>query len=38
VLLRISYGALKRGQTYKVTVVATGSDGQTSRLVIPFRR
>src|SRR5581483_2983541 len=38
VLLRLSYAALKRGQTYKLTVVATGSDGLSNRLVIPFRR
>jgi hypothetical protein len=36
--LRVSYASLKRGHVYKLVVVATAADKQSSRLVIPFRR
>jgi hypothetical protein len=36
--LRVRYASLARGRSYRVVVVATAADGQSSRLVIPFRR
>jgi hypothetical protein len=35
--LQIPYGLVKRGHAYKIVVVATAADGQSSRLVIAFR-
>jgi hypothetical protein len=36
--LRVRYASLARGRSYRVVVVATAADGQSSSLVIPFRR
>jgi hypothetical protein len=36
--LRVRYASLERRRSYRVVVVATAADGQSSRLVIPFRR
>jgi hypothetical protein len=36
--LRVRYASLEHGRSYRVVVLATAADGQSSRLVIPFRR
>jgi hypothetical protein len=36
--VRVRYASLERRRRYRVVVVATAADGQSSRLVIPFRR
>jgi len=36
--LRVGYASLKPGRSFRVVVVATAADGQSSRLVIPVRR
>jgi hypothetical protein len=35
--LRVPYHGLRRRHTYRIVVVASAADGQTTRLVIPFR-